>query len=74
MVVLGGTGTLYGPAIGAAVIIPVEFYAGIVTPERWPLILGGAFVLSIMYARQGIGVYLSRLWKKAAYRYGSIKG
>jgi branched-chain amino acid transport system permease protein len=66
MVILGGTGTLYGPAIGAAIIIPVEFYSGIITPERWPLILGGAYVLAIMYARAGIGVYLLRLWKKVA--------
>lgn len=74
MVILGGTGTLYGPVIGAAIIIPLEFYAGLFTPERWPLILGGAFVLSIMYARAGVGVYLSRLWNKVVYRYGSVKG
>jgi len=73
MVVLGGTGTLYGPAVGAAIIVPLEFYAGVFTPERWPLILGGGFVLSIMYARQGVGVYLSRLWRRMVYRYGSIK-
>ncbi|MBA7691472.1 hypothetical protein ES703_100017 [subsurface metagenome] len=74
MVILGGTGTLYGPVIGAAVLIPVEFYAGLITPERWPLILGGGFVLSIMYARAGIGVYLLRLWNKVVYRYGNVKG
>ncbi|MFC1907268.1 branched-chain amino acid ABC transporter permease [Chloroflexota bacterium] len=74
MVILGGTGTLYGPVIGATVLIPVEFYAGLITPERWPLILGGAFVLSIMYVRAGIGVYLFRLWNKVVYRYGNIKG
>jgi branched-chain amino acid transport system permease protein len=74
MIVLGGTGTLYGPVIGAAVIIPVEFYAGIFTPARWPLILGGGFIISIMYARQGVGVYLSKLWNKVVYRYGSTKG
>ena len=74
MVILGGTGTLYGPVIGAAVIVPLEFYSGIITPERWPLILGGVFILSVMYARLGIGVYLSRLWKRVVYQYGSTKG
>lgn len=74
MVVLGGTGTLYGPVIGAAVIVPLEFYAGVFFPERWPLILGGGFVLSIMYARRGVGVYLAGLWKRVAYKYGSVKG
>lgn len=73
MVILGGRGTLYGPAIGAAVIILLEFYAGTLTPQRWPLILGGAFVLSIMYVREGVGVYLYRLWGKVIYQCGSIK-
>jgi len=74
IVILGGAGTLYGPAIGAAIVVPLEFYSGIITPERWPLILGGVFVLSVMYARLGIGVYLSRLWKRMIYQYGSTKG
>ena len=71
MVVIGGKGTLYGPAIGAAVIILLEFFSSTLTPERWPLILGGAFVISVMYGRAGIGVYLNRLWRKVLY--GSIK-
>jgi branched-chain amino acid transport system permease protein len=64
MMIAGGTGTIYGPAIGAAVIITIQYYAGIVTPERWPLILGAVFVLTIMYARTGIGVYLYERWKR----------
>ena len=64
MMIAGGTGTIYGPAIGAAVIIIIQYYAGIITAERWPLILGGIFVLTIMYARAGIGVYLYEGWKK----------
>lgn len=64
MVVIGGVGTLYGPAIGAAVIIPLEFFIGIMVPERWPLVLGIVFVFSIMRFRQGIGVYLLRSWKR----------
>ena len=58
IVIMGGVGTLYGPLIGSAVVIPLEFYAGVFTPERWPLILGGAFVLCIMFFRKGIGVHL----------------
>lgn len=64
MMIAGGTGTIYGPAIGAAVIITIQYYAGIITAERWPLILGGIFVLTIMYARAGIGVYLYERWKR----------
>lgn len=73
MVIIGGTGTLYGPVFGSAVIIIIEFYSSTFTPERWPLILGGVFVLAVMYARAGIGVYLSRLWKRVL-SYGNLKG
>ena len=61
MAIIGGLGTLLGPVIGAAVLVFVENYASIFAPERWPLILGGLFVLSIMFAREGVGVYFWRL-------------
>jgi branched-chain amino acid transport system permease protein len=64
MTIAGGVGTIYGPVIGAALIIIIQYYAAIITPERWPLILGLAFVLTIMYSRAGIGVYLNSLWKR----------
>ena len=64
MMIAGGTGTIYGPPIGAAAIIIIQYYAGIITTERWPLILGGIFVLTIMYARAGIGVYLYERWNR----------
>ncbi len=73
MVIIGGSGTLLGPVIGAMIIVFVEYFASLFTPERWPLILGGVFVVAIMYARGGIGIHLSRLWEKVSYRYGSIK-
>jgi branched-chain amino acid transport system permease protein len=64
MAIAGGVGTIYGPVIGAALIITIQYYAGILTPNRWPLILGGVFVLTIMYARAGVGVYFFKLWKR----------
>ncbi len=74
MVIIGGSGTLTGPVIGAMVIVFVEYFSSLVTPERWPLILGGAFVVVIMYMRGGIVTYLSHLWKRIGYRYGSFEG
>jgi len=74
MAIIGGVGTFFGPVIGAAVIIFVELFASIMTPGRWPLILGGLFVLAIMFARDGIGVYLWMLWNKVSHHYGSVKG
>jgi len=72
MVIIGGSGTLLGPVIGAMIIIFVEYFASLFTPERWPLILGGIFVVAIMYARGGVSIHLSRLWEKVSYRYGSV--
>jgi len=64
MVVIGGPGTLFGPVIGALVIIMLEHYASIYSPERWPLILGCVFVLCVIFLRGGVALYLSRLWGK----------
>ncbi len=74
MSIMGGLGTFVGPIIGAAVFIFVENFSSIYFPERWPLVLGGLFVLTIMFARKGIGVYLWRLWGKLSYQHGSVKG
>lgn len=71
MTIIGGIGTLSGPVIGAALLIFVEHFASILTPDRWPLILGGMFVLAIMFTREGIGVYLWKLWNRVSNRYGS---
>jgi branched-chain amino acid transport system permease protein len=73
MVIIGGSGTLFGPVIGAFVIVFVEYFASLFTPERWPLILGGIFVIAIMYAQGGISIHLSRLWERIRCRYGNIK-
>jgi branched-chain amino acid transport system permease protein len=71
MTIIGGIGTLSGPVIGAALLIFVEHFASILTPDRWPLILGGMFVLAIMFTREGVGVYLWKLWNRVSNRYGS---
>ena len=73
MAIIGGMGLLLGPVLGAAVIIFVELIASILTPDRWPLILGGLFVLAIMFTREGLTVYLGKLWNKVYYSYGSTE-
>ena len=73
MAIIGGMGTLLGPVLGSAIIIFVELVASIMTPDRWPLILGGIFVLAIMFAREGIGAYLWTLGKKAGWFCGSTE-
>jgi len=62
MVIIGGAATLWGPTLGAAVIIIAETLAGIYFPERWPLILGVIFVVCVMFLKGGFARHLSRLW------------
>jgi branched-chain amino acid transport system permease protein len=64
MVVIGSTQAFSGPIIGAIVILFLQYYASIFTPMRWPLILGGVFVISVMFLRGGIGIYLIALWNR----------
>ena len=53
MVILGGVGTVWGPLIGAAIVVLVENVLSI-SVERWPTILGLIFIFVILFARAGI--------------------
>lgn len=53
MVILGGVGTVFGPIIGAAVVVLVENVLSN-SVERWPTVLGLIFILVILFARAGI--------------------
>lgn len=74
MVILGGAGTLWGPVIGSLVVTFVEFYASIFAAQRWPLILGTVFVVTVMFLKGGTAVYLSNLFKKVRKEYGNTEG
>ena len=54
MVIIGGEGTLFGPVLGAAIVIILETVASGQFPRRWPLVIGIAFVVSVMYAPGGL--------------------
>ena len=54
MVIIGGSGTRWGPLVGAALVLLVQFYASSYIAERWPLILGTVFVLSVRLFRDAI--------------------
>ena len=53
MVILGGPGTLIGPAIGAGIIVFLKNFISAYT-ERWLLIIGSIYILTILYAPQGL--------------------
>jgi branched-chain amino acid transport system permease protein len=53
MVIIGGTGTLWGAVLGAAAFILLQSLVSSYT-ERWMLILGLTFILSVLFAPGGI--------------------
>jgi branched-chain amino acid transport system permease protein len=53
MVILGGAGTLFGPALGAGIIVMLENLISAWT-ERWLLILGAIYVVVTLFAPHGL--------------------
>jgi branched-chain amino acid transport system permease protein len=53
MVTLGGPGTLAGPAIGAGAIVLLKNVISTYT-QRWLLILGAVYIVTILWAPQGL--------------------
>ena len=66
MVILGGAGTLIGPAIGAALIVLLDNVVSTYT-ERWLLVLGVIYVVVALFAPRGVVGFLREFrGKKAA--------
>jgi len=64
MVILGGAGTLLGPAVGAVVVV---FLRNLVSgyTERWLMALGLIYLLVVLCAPNGIlGVIRGRFWAR----------
>jgi len=53
MVILGGMGTLFGPALGAVVYLLLEHTLSGIT-EHWQAILGPILVLVVLFAHRGV--------------------
>ena len=54
-VALGGRGTIVGPVVGAVSVNAIKSWASSgATADFWPLMLGGAFVLVVLFMPKGI--------------------
>ena len=58
---IGGSGSLYGPIIGSFVFIWLSESMSMVW-ARWPLLLGVAFVIVVMFFRGGVVEAWTRFW------------
>jgi branched-chain amino acid transport system permease protein len=63
MAIIGGIGTLVGSFIGAAVIIVLENVVSEYT-ARWPMVLGGMFVVTMIVAPEGILGAVRKLFRR----------
>src|SRR5713226_4062130 len=71
MVVLGGSGTLVGGAIGAGVVIFLREYLSTLV-HYWQYILGGVYVLTILYLPGGLMSIPAQIrqWRRPASGHG----
>ena len=53
MILVGGVGTLWGPALGALAYLSAELVFGLVT-THWQLLFGPALILVVLFARNGL--------------------
>ena len=53
MVILGGAGTFWGPAVGALLLLLLRYEVSAFT-QRWVMILGIVFILNVLLLPQGI--------------------
>jgi len=61
MTLLGGTGTFFGPVIGAAVVVTLQEYLSEIVGEWVTVIIGVVFVACVLLFRRGIiGTLLAR--------------
>lgn len=61
MVIVGGTGTLLGPLIGAGVVVGAEHWLSSYV-ERWSTVLGLALIAVVIFAPRGVmGALIARL-------------
>ena len=59
MVIVGGSGTLLGPIVGAAIVLTLEHQLSAWT-DSWGFFLGAIFVAVVIYAPRGIWGLLQR--------------
>ncbi len=67
MTMLGGMGTIFGPAVGASVVVGLQnFFA---TAGEWVSVIQGAiFILCVLAFRRGIVGETLRIWGAASSR------
>jgi branched-chain amino acid transport system permease protein len=64
-VIAGGSGTLAGPLVGAAIVMLLKNWVSAYV-ERWNMLLGFVFVLIVVFMPEGVVPGMQRLWRRFA--------
>lgn len=62
-VIAGGSGTLAGPIVGAAIVLLLKNWASAYI-ERWNMLLGFVFVFIVIFMPEGVVPGVKRLWQR----------
>ena len=62
-VIAGGSGTLAGPVVGAAIVVLMKNYVSAYI-ERWNMLLGFVFVAIVLFVPDGLVPGVRRLWTR----------
>ena len=65
MVIAGGSGTMIGPVVGAAIVVLLKNYVSAYV-ERWTMLLGFVFLAIVLFMPDGLVPGVRRLWAKFA--------
>lgn len=62
-VIAGGSGTLAGPIVGAAIVMLLKNYVSAYI-ERWNMLLGFVFLAIVIFMPEGVVPGVARLWQR----------
>jgi len=65
-VIAGGSGTLAGPVVGAAIVVIMKNYVSAYI-VRWNMLLGFVFVAIVLFMPDGLVPGLRRLWARSRF-------
>jgi branched-chain amino acid transport system permease protein len=69
MVIAGGTGTVAGPVVGAAIVVLLKNYVSAYV-ERWTMLLGFVFLMIVLFMPEGLVPGLQRAWARGVGKFG----
>jgi branched-chain amino acid transport system permease protein len=62
-VIAGGSATLSGPLVGAAIVLVLKNYVSAYI-ERWNMLLGFVFLVIVIFMPEGVVPGVARLWRR----------